>query len=79
MSNLTNTALKNLEPNPDKDYLISDTEIKKFKIKITPSGSRIFYLYWKKNGKLNKFRIGKFGDIGVPAARKSAEKLLAKI
>ena len=78
MSNLTNTEIGKLEPQ-SKEYVISDTEIKKLKIRITPSGNKTFYLYWKKAGKLNKYRIGLFGDIGIPAARKSAEKLLAKI
>jgi len=71
MSNLTNTAIGWLEPQSN-DYIVSDTEIKKLKIKVTPSGSKIFYLFCKKNGKLNKYRIGKFGDISLPAARKSA-------
>jgi len=78
--NLTNTKISKLEPkDKPKEYVVSDTEIQKLKIRVTKSGSKIFYLFWKKNGKLNKYRIGKFGDIGLPAARKAAEKLLAKI
>jgi hypothetical protein len=42
VSNLTNTELSNIEPNPDKDYFISDTEIKKLKIKITSKGGQDF-------------------------------------
>jgi integrase len=79
VDNLTNTAIGKLEPDEKKEYVVSDTEIQKLKIRVTPKGSKIFYLFWKKNGKQNKYRIGKFGDIGLPAARKSAEKLLAKI
>ena len=78
MSNLTNIEIGKLEPK-SKDYIVSDTEIKKLKIKVTPSGSKIFYLFWKKHGKLNKYRIAKHGEVGLPAARKAAEKLLAKI
>ena len=75
--NLTNTDIGKLEPK-SKEYVVSDTEIKKLKIRVT-SKAKTFYLYWKKDGRLNKYRIGLFGDIGLPAARKAAEKLLAKI
>jgi integrase len=78
MRTLASTEIGELEPK-SKEYVVSDTEIKKLKIRVTPAGNKTFYLYWKKNGKPNKYRIGKFGDIGLPAARKSAEKLLAKI
>ncbi len=78
MSSLTNTDISKLEPQ-EKEYVVSDTLIKKLKVRIAKSGSKTFYLYWKKGGKLHKYRIGKFGDIGLPTARKSAEKLLAQI
>lgn len=78
MSSLTNSAIGKLEVK-DKEYVISDTEIPKLKVRVTKSGSKIFYLFWKKNGKLNKYRIAKHGEIGLPAARKAAENLLAKI
>lgn len=78
MSSLTNTEISKLEIK-SSEYVVSDTEIKKLKVRVTPSGNKTFYLYWKRNGKLNKYRIGKFGEIGLPVARKAAEKLLAKI
>ena len=78
MRTLTNIAINNLEIK-SSEYVVSDTEIPKLKIRVAKSGSKTFYLYWKKQGKLNKYRIGKFGEIGIPAARKAAEKLLAKI
>ena len=60
MSNLTNTDISKLEIK-DREYVVSDTEIKKLKIRIAKSGSKIFYLYWKRNGKLNKYRIAYSG------------------
>ena len=78
MSTLANSAISKLEIKPS-EYVVSDTEIPKLKIRVAKSGSKTFYLYWKKQGKLNKYRIGRFGDIGIPVARKAAEKLLAKI
>jgi integrase len=85
---LTNTKIGNLEiklntkgkyKGKPKDYVVSDTEIPKLKIRVTPAGGKIFYLFWKKNGNQIKYKIGKFGDIGLTAARKAAEQLLAKI
>ena len=78
MPSLTNTAISNLEIK-ERDYFVSDTNIKKLKIKVTPAGNKIFYLVWKKYGKLNKYRIAQFGEIGLPIARKRAEKLLSQI
>lgn len=78
MKTLTNTSISKLEIKPS-EYVVSDTEFKKLKIRVTPAGNKTFYLFWKKHGKLNKYRIGRFGEIGIPAARKAAEKLLAKI
>ena len=78
MRTLTNSEISKLEIK-SSEYVVSDTEIKKLKVRVAKSGSKTFYLFYKVVGKLNKYRIGKFGEIGLPVARKAAEKLLAKI
>ncbi|MCP4298934.1 MAG: DUF4102 domain-containing protein, partial [Proteobacteria bacterium] len=79
MINLTNTEISKIEP-PDHEKTISDSKITGLKLRIAKnSGIKTFYLYYKIAGKQRKYRIGKLGDIGVPAAREVASKLRAKI
>ena len=66
MKNLTNSIVSKLEPT-DKEQTISDSKITGLKIRVgkLPKGTKTFYLYYKISGKQKKYRIGKFGDIGV--------------
>jgi len=78
MQNLTNTIVSNITPT-DAERTISDNKVTGLKVRVGVSGTKTFYLFYKKAGKQKKYRIGKFGDIGVPAAREVAKKLKAKI
>lgn len=76
---LSNSVVKGL-PIPDKnDQIQGDTAITGLKVRVTKNGTKTFYLYYKFDGKNRKYRIGKFGDIGVPEARDVAKKLHARI
>lgn len=76
---LTNAIVKGL-PIPDKGDLVQgDSVITGLKVRIIKTGTRTFYLYYKFDGKNRKYRIGKFGDIGVPEAREVSKKLQARI
>lgn len=87
MANLTNTLIGNIEPQKtERDY--TDSKVTGLKVrvpKISAGGdvsspvNKTFYLYYTIAGSRKKYRIGKFGDIGLPEARKVAEKLLAEI
>lgn len=76
---LSNSVVKNL-PVPEKyDHVQGDSEITGLKVRVTKNGTKTFYLYYKFGGRSRKYRIGKFGDIGVPEARDVAKKLHARI
>jgi len=56
----------------------SDSEISGLKLRVSKSGRKTFYQFYKFDGKLKKYRIGKFGDIGIPAAHEVARKIKGK-
>jgi len=83
--NLTNTLIDKLQA-IDKGMEYTDSKIKSLKLrvpKLTKKDPRnltkVFYLYYRINGRKRKYKIGNFGEIGLTEARKSAEKLLAQI
>ena len=57
----------------------SDSEISGLKLRVSKNGTKTFYQFYKFDGRRRKYRIGKFGDIGVPAARDVARKIKAEI
>lgn len=64
----------------DKDYIIWDSAISGFGIKINPTGSKTFLLYYRtKTGRQRKPSIGKYGQLTVEAARTIAQQWLGQI
>ncbi len=61
----------------DKAY--SCGKVKGLRVRVSSTGAKTFYLYYKIAGKAYKYRIDAFGNIGLPAANKAAEKLKAEI
>jgi integration host factor subunit alpha len=82
---LTNTFIDKLQA-IDKGLEYTDFKIKYLKLRVPkltkkdPGNlTKVFYLYYRINGRKRKYKIGNFGEIGLTEARKSAEKLLAQI
>jgi hypothetical protein len=49
------------------------------RLESSPSGAKIFYVHFRlQSGKERKFKIGRFGEIGVKDARLGAQAVLAK-
>ena len=45
-------------------YEVSDDELPRLKVRVQPSGSKVFYAYFRlQSGKARKFKIGRFGEI----------------
>ena len=64
----------------DKDYIIWDSAVNGFGIKITPTGNKTFLLYYRtKTGRQRKPNIGKYGQLNVEAARAIAQQWLGQI
>lgn len=64
-----------------KDYLVWDSKLSGFGLKVTPSGSRVFVFQYRMGGrgaKVRRYTIGKFPGLTVEAARKIATELNAQ-
>ena len=80
MAKLLNNSMVDKLGAQDKDYIISDSKQTGLRLKVTPAGGKIYYLYYKVAGKLKKYRMGRCEDVGgVPEARKKAEKLRGQV
>ena len=76
---LTDKMLKALQPG-EKAVELRDSEVRGLIYRLQPSGVATFYLQYRDGaGKTCRYRIGRFGEIGLPAARAAAKKELARI
>lgn len=63
-----------------RDYLVTDTETKKLKLKVTPSGNKSFVVrYRSKDGVERKHKLGDYPDINATTARRLASEALARV
>ncbi len=78
MPNLTKTFVEKLEPQ-DKDYIVWDSKLTGFGVKVTPKGRKVYILkYRNKEGRQRKPAIGTHGKgTTCEIARKTAEDMLA--
>ena len=78
--NLTNSWISNAKASTKFDSIQGDSKVPGLKIRITKKGTKTFYYFYKtKAGRQGKYRIGRYGDMGVPEARKIAENLAAEV
>jgi integrase len=66
----------------DADQFLWDSEIKGFGLKVTPAGSKIYILQYRKGGRgfpTKRFTIGRHGALTPEQARKEAARLLGAI
>lgn len=71
---LTKPVVEKADP-AEKDYLIWDTDIKGFGLRVWPSGSKTFiYQYRNAKGQTRKLKLGTYPEISHLAARKAAER-----
>ena len=74
----TNTSIKALAPRPAR-YEVGDTEVRGLRLRVSPDGTRIFYLLYTHLGRKRRFKVGAFGALTVAAARKLARAKLAEV
>ena len=68
---LTNSVVNKLS-RKDKRYEVWDTEVKGLYVKVLPSGGKIYYFFYRAEGRKRHFLLGKHGNITAPAAREAA-------
>lgn len=72
---LNEKLVRYAEPIEGRDYLISDSEIAGFALRIYRSGSRSFIFDYRANGRQKRYRIGPWPAWSVSAARERAKEL----
>ena len=76
---LTKLAVERAEPG-EKPRILWDTDIKGFGCKITPTGNRIYFLYYRTHdGQQRRPTIGRHGSITCEHARRVAKEWLADV
>jgi integrase len=75
---LTNRYISSLKP-ADKLYRVWDSEIPSFFVKVRPSGVISYGLYYRAEGKLKEFTIGKHGALTLDEARTEAKSFAGDI
>lgn len=76
---LTKRIVDTLQP-AQNDYVLRDTEIPGFGVKITPKGRKVYFLYYRTAaGRERRPSIGKHGEVTCEQARKIASTWLADV
>ena len=77
--NLTKTVVDKTPIPATGQTLLRDAKLKGFGLRITPGGTRSFFLEKRINGVNKRFTIGRFGELTCEQARKRAQSELGKI
>ena len=75
---LTHRAVLAARPGP-KEYTLWDRTLSHFGLRVQPTGARSFVVQVRVHGRMRKFTLGRFPDMGVPQARKEAAELLGRV
>ena len=79
MAKLTKSVVEKAEIR-DRVYILWDSDVKGFGVRIRPSGSRIYlFKYRSPNGRQRKLRIGRHGNITVDNARLNAKRAAGQV
>ena len=80
MSKITKKFVDALEPNPDDDYILWDTELRGFGVRVWPSGKKVYILkYRNKDDLQRKYTLGAHGALTPEQARNLAQQFSADI
>ena len=64
----------------DRDFILWDSDLKGFGLKITPTGRRVYFLYYRTGaGQQRRPSIGMHGELTVDQARQIAKQWLAEV
>ena len=75
---LTRRAILAARPR-EKEYMVWDGTLAHFGLRVQPTGSRSFVVQVRVHGRMRKFTLGRFPDMGVTQAKEEAAALLARI
>lgn len=75
---LTKRVIDKLEAR-DKDYIIFDSELPGFGIRVMPSGKCFFLIQYRRHGRTRRVMIGQFGPVTAEIARREAIRMLGNV
>ena len=78
MSKLTKRFVDDLLPS-DKDYLVWDTELKGFGVRIYPTGRKQYVVQYRANGRSRRTNVGQYNVMTAEEARKEARLIQADV
>lgn len=61
------------------DYVVWDTQLSGFGIRVSPNGRKTFLIQYRFHGKSKRVSLGKYGLVSVDQARKEAHKILGAL
>ncbi len=62
-----------------REYMLWDGVLSSFGLRVHPSGAKSFVVQTRVRGRMRKFTLGRFPDMGIMDARKEAAAVLARI
>lgn len=63
----------------DKDYIVFDSELPGFGIRVMPSGKCFFLIQYRRHGRTRRVMIGQFGPVTAEIARREAIRMLGNV
>jgi integrase len=63
----------------DKDYIVFDTELPGFGVRVMPSGKRFFLVQYRRHGRTRRLMLGQFGPVTADKARREATLKLGNV
>lgn len=77
-SKLTIRSIEQLQAK-DKDYIVFDSDLPGFGIRIMPSGKKFFLIQYRRHGRTRRVMIGQYGIVAAEVARKEAMRMLGNV
>lgn len=76
---LTKTRVERVRPDPDRDVVVWDAELRCFGLRVKPSGRRTYIVQYRAEGRSRRMTLGRHGIITAEQARRKARVVLGTV
>ncbi|SMH43445.1 tyrosine-type recombinase/integrase [Azospirillum agricola] len=63
----------------EKDYIVFDSDLPGFGVRVMPSGKRFFLIQYRRHGRTRRVMLGQFGPVTAERARRDATRMLGNV
>jgi len=63
----------------EKDYIVFDSDLPGFGVRVMPSGKRFFLIQYRRHGRTRRVMLGQFGPVTAERARRDAMVMLGNV